>query len=132
MSRRKGQKSPRTVCVGLRRASWWLIRKDGQITLDTLLRTYADGDQRDPYGNLRQYLRALVRAGVLGASEREPGEALTSNGRLLYRLEMDLGRIAPVARKDGVWDPNGKRLLPWITVPTYTNRRKDQTMEDRP
>jgi hypothetical protein len=112
VSRRKGQTAPRAVCIGLRARAWWVIRKHKRVTLNDLLATLADGGQKDAYNNLRQYLRGLVKAGVMEHdATRQPGEALTSNGHIRFRLKQDLGAKAPVLRKDGVFDPNGKRLI---------------------
>lgn len=94
---------------GLRNRAWWLIRRRLTFTLMELLDVLATGDERDAPSNLRKYLQALARAGILSMAEKlVPGPALTSPGAIKYRLEINCGRQAPVWRKSRqeVYDPN--------------------------
>lgn len=84
---------------GLRGRAWWIIRNRSVVTLDDLLRTLADGSERDAESNLGKYLRALERAGILKRDmSRVPGTAITSNGHIRYLLVIDCGPQAPVWR----------------------------------
>lgn len=84
---------------GLRARAWWIIREKKSVTLDQLLHTLNDGSQRDAESNLRRYLSALAKAGILKIGDkRKKGDALTSNGFKIYNLVVDCGREAPVVR----------------------------------
>ena len=114
MARKKGQKSPRNVCIGLRAKAWWVIRKHKVVTLQDLLMTVANGTEKAAYNNLRNYMRALGSAGILKVEEvRMPDGKLTSNGLIRYRLEKDIGPKAPVVRRHpaGVYDPNADQEI---------------------
>lgn len=103
-----------TQTTGLRERAWWLMRQLPRFTLDELLLTLADGSERDAYGNLRKYVKRLERSGVLARLHRRAaGAAITSNGRVIWRLARDLGRIAPVWRgaQGALWDPNAGELI---------------------
>lgn len=85
---------------GLRAKAWWVMRNRKSATLESLLNTLADGSQKDAESNLRKYLNALARAGILKVeTRRQPGKALTSNGHHRYSLVIDCGVSAPVWRK---------------------------------
>ena len=85
----------------LRARAWWIFRKNGRASLDGLLATLTTGEQKAPRSNLAEYLRMLGRVKVLEAA-----------GGSVWRLRLDLGREAPIARQDGsVFDPNGGRTL---------------------
>jgi hypothetical protein len=85
---------------GLRAKAWWVMRNRKSATLETLLNTLADGSQKDAESNLRKYLNALARAGILKVeTKRQPGKALTSNGYHRFSLVIDVGAAAPVWRK---------------------------------
>lgn len=114
MSRELGQKSPRTKCIGLRARVWWVIRNRKRVTIEDLLRTLADGSEREAYGNVRQYLKGLSRVGILDAAgERKEDGKPTSNGLKVYRLANDVGHKAPVLKRGGksVFDPNSGTIL---------------------
>jgi hypothetical protein len=99
---------------GLRERAWWLMRQVKRFTLDDLLLTLADGSQRDAPNNLQKYIAALERCGVLVRLQRRvPGNAMTSNGHVIWRLALDLGRDAPVWRAKArvLWDPNAKAAI---------------------
>lgn len=112
---RKGQQAPRTVCMGLRARAWWVLRKNGAMTLTELLLTLADSRHKCADGNLSRYLGRLTKAGIL-SRERVPDGKLTSNGVYRYRLMKDLGAKAPVVRKQEVFDPNSLKTYP-LKVP---------------
>ena len=104
-----------TATRGLRARAWWVMREKVRFTLDDLLFTLASPQDKDAFGNLRKYVRALELAGVLARlKRREAGSALTSNGRVIWRVACDLGRQAPVWREAHavVYDPNSGQLLP--------------------
>lgn len=85
---------------GLRAKAWWVMRNRKSATLESLLNTLADGSQKDAESNLRKYLNALARAGILRVEpKRQPGKLLTSNGHHRYSLLIDCGVAAPVWRK---------------------------------
>lgn len=85
---------------GLRAKAWWVMRNRKNATIESLLNTLADGTQRDAESNLRKYLNALARAGILKVeAKRQPGKSLTSNGLHRYSLVIDAGVTAPIWRK---------------------------------
>lgn len=85
---------------GLRAKAWWVLRNRKVATIEALLTTLADGSQKDAESNLRKYLGALAKAGILKVdAKRQPGKALTSNGHQRYHLVIDCGAKAPVWRK---------------------------------
>lgn len=95
--------------TGLRGKCWWLMRELGTFTIDRLLETYATGEEKDAHNNIAHYLERLESCGVVQRlSRRQPGEALTSNGYVVWRLVRNLGVLAPVWRwkKKVLWDPN--------------------------
>lgn len=108
MSMRTGQTALRCVTTGLRARAWWVMRRHGSFTLPELLATVAEGSERDAASNLRAWLRALARSGILVVEGRAAPELPTSNGCLRYRLVLDCGRAAPVWRQSRaeVYDPN--------------------------
>lgn len=112
MPMRKGQRAPRTVCVGLRARAWWVLRKNRAMTSTDLLMTLDDGKHKCADGNLTRYLRQLTRAGVL-SRERVSDGKLTSNGVYCYQVIKDLGAKAPVVRKHEVFDPNSSTVYPF-------------------
>lgn len=84
---------------GLRAKAWWVMRNRKSATLESLLNTLADGSQKDAESNLRKYLNALVRAGILKVdAKRQAGKVLTSNGHHRYSLMIDCGVQAPIYR----------------------------------
>jgi hypothetical protein len=91
------------------------MRQVPRFTLDDLLLTLAEPGMRDAPGNLLKYIRALERVGVLvRLQRRQPGQALQSNGHVIWRLARDLGRQAPVwrSRQQLLWDPNAGCAIP--------------------
>lgn len=121
MSRELGQKSPRTRCIGLRAKVWWIIRNRKRGTIEDLLRTLAEGSEKEAYGNVRQYLKGLTLVGILQVDqERQPDGKPTSNGLKVYRLVKDVGHKAPVLKRGGksVLDPNSGEVLPPLAETT--------------
>ena len=101
--------------TGLRERAWWVMRNARKFTVATLLDTLSDGSERDADGNLRRYLCALEKAGVVERTGRRvPGAAPQSRGHAVWRLKRDLGRLAPVCRQrhGTVYDPNSGEVLP--------------------
>ena len=75
----------------------------------------ADGNS-NPEISAQQYLQGLARAGyVMQLPTRRPGNALTSNGWIVWQLERDSGDVAPIIRSKSrdVYDPNTGEALPW-------------------
>lgn len=95
------------------------MRQVPRFTLDDLLLTLAEPGMRDAPGNLLKYVRALERVGVLVRLQRRvPGQALQSNGHVIWRLARDLGRQAPVwrSRQQLLWDPNAGCAIPVLAA----------------
>lgn len=105
--------------TGLRERAWWVMREMKKFTVAVLLHTLADGSERDADGNLRRYLCALAKVGVVKPTARRvPGVSPSSRGHVVWHLKRDLGRLAPVWRQrhGTVFDPNsGKVLAPLPT-----------------
>lgn len=91
----------------LRERAWWVMREMAAFSLDALLLTVADGAERTAADNLRRYIRALERHGVLAHVRQKRDD--TS-----YRLAHDLGPRAPVVRRRqrDLFDPNARRPVP--------------------
>jgi hypothetical protein len=95
--------------TGLRGKCWWLMRELGTFTINRLLETYATGTEKDAHNNVAHYLGHLEAVGVVERLDRrQPGEALTSPGYVVWRLTRNLGLLAPVWRREQkvLWDPN--------------------------
>jgi hypothetical protein len=104
---------------GLRARAWWLMRKQVRFTLDDLLFTVAKNTEGDATSNLQKYVSALERVGVLvRLPRRAAGNAMTSNGHVIWRLTRDLGHLAPVWRgtQQVLFDPNSGDLLPVVNA----------------
>ena len=85
---------------GLRAKAWWIIRNRRDTTLENLLNTINDANQKDAESNIGKYLRALTQAGILSVHPvRVKGAKLTSNGHYRYGLVIDCGEKAPVWRQ---------------------------------
>lgn len=100
---------------GLRQRAWWILRNRKETTLEGLLNTLNDGQQKDAASNLGKYLRALERAGILKrAAQRVPGATLTSNGHIRYQLVIDCGMDAPLwrASRKEVFAPSTGTVYP--------------------
>ncbi len=108
-----------TRTTGLRERAWWVMREMKKFTVAVLLHTLADGSERDADGNLRRYLCALAKVGVVKPTARRvPGVSPGSRGHVVWHLKRDLGRQAPVCRQrhGTVFDPNsGDTLAPLTT-----------------
>ena len=105
---------PRFKTRGLRQRAWWVLRNRKEVTIEGLLNTLNDGQQKDAPSNLGKYLRALERAGIIKRSaQRVPGTALTSNGHIRYILVIDCGLEAPL------WRANKKEVYAPSTGVTY-------------
>ena len=112
----QGRRRMRDHSYGLRERAWWLMRERRKFTIADLLDTLADGTERDAFGNLCKYVRALERVGIVQRMRRRvAGTAPTSNGAVLWLLKRDLGRKAPVWRhregKGHVYDPNAAAVI---------------------
>lgn len=106
-----GQPGKRIHKDTLRIRVWRAIRIRRKFSIPDLVSLVAEGGERDIESNIRKYLKALTRAGILTELPiRETGTALTSNGykRWWLRPEKDTGPQAPVWRQGAntVYDPN--------------------------
>lgn len=110
----KGQTALRGKSFGLRARAWWVMRETGRFTINGLLAIVADGGEADAASNLRKYIHALTRAGVLAVDGREPPSSPTDNGAKRYRLVRNSGPRAPVwrASRGEVYDPNTGAAYP--------------------
>ncbi len=71
----------------LRTRAWNLIRmKTASWSVDDLLMTLADGTEKDAERGLKRYVRALLKAGYVERTPRNPQ---------LFRLVKNTGRLAP-------------------------------------
>lgn len=122
-----GRPEPRRVTrtTGLRERAWWVMREMKKFTVAVLLHTLADGSERDADGNLRRYLCALAKVGVVKPTTRRvPGVSPGSRGHVVWHLKRDLGRQAPVCRQrhGTIFDPNsGEVLTPPQAEPEASN-----------
>ena len=106
--------------TGLRGKCWWLMRELGTFTIDRLLETYATGEEKDAHNNVDNYLFRLAACGVVERlHKRQPGEALTSPGYVVWRLARNLGPLAPVWRREQkvLWDPNRRQVVVPLAAP---------------
>lgn len=84
----------------LRTRAWNLIRmKTASWSVDDLLMTLADGTEKDAERGLRRYVRALLKAGYVERTPRNPQ---------LFRLVRNTGRLAPALNTPAktLTDPN--------------------------
>lgn len=71
----------------LRQRAWSVMRMADHFTVDNLMQTVCDGDEGNAGENLRNYCRALFRAGILGRTARTRAYFL--------RAEANTGPLAP-------------------------------------
>lgn len=84
----------------LRTRAWNLIRmKTASWSVDDLLMTLADGTEKDAERGLKRYVRALLKAGYVERTPRNPQ---------LFRLVKNTGRLAPALNTPAktLTDPN--------------------------
>lgn len=97
------------------------MRELTTFTINRLLETYATGAEKDAHNNIAQYLERLELCGVVERLDRrQPGEALTSPGYVVWRLKRNLGLLAPVWRwkHKVLWDPNRCEIVaPLVAAP---------------
>lgn len=70
----------------LRTRVWNLIRMRSLWSVDDLLMTLADGTEKDAEKGVKRYVRALLKAGYVERTPRNPQ---------LFRLARNTGRLAP-------------------------------------
>lgn len=93
----------------LRQRAWNAMRMGGAFTIGDLVMVAAKGKEVDADGNLRRWLKLLVRAGYLTELPvRAKSTKLTSNGFKRFRLIKNTGPVAPVWRpkKGDLFDHN--------------------------
>lgn len=61
----------------------------------------------------KDFMAALVKAGICAELRRQPGTAITSNGFKRYALIKDVGPATPLVRRGGkeVFDPNSGEII---------------------
>lgn len=84
--RRKGR-SAASAGRTLRQRAWAVMRMADHFSVDSLLRTVSDGEERNAENNLTNYCRALYRAGFLGRTARTRA--------FFLRAGADTGPLAP-------------------------------------
>ncbi|MFC5393054.1 hypothetical protein [Bosea vestrisii] len=114
-----GQRGPRARPIvrpsTLRQRCWNAMRIRKRFTVADIAMLAADGNA-NPEISAQQYLRGLARSGyVIQLPTRRPGNALTSNGWIVWQLERDSGDTAPIVRRScrDVYDPNTGEAHPW-------------------
>jgi len=101
---------PRRIST-LRDKAWRALRMLGRASVPDLLERAAMGSEASAANNLQRWLKSLARAGyVAEMARRAPGESLTSNGFKRWILLRNSGPVAPIMRRDGVFDRNHQRL----------------------
>lgn len=99
-----GPRPPRSDT--LRARAWAALRMMKKATVPDLLELAAR-DEKDGRSNLRHYLGALERAGVVARlPQKARGLAATSPGFDRWLLVRDLGAQAPIVRGALLHDPN--------------------------
>ena len=113
----------------LRQRAWTVMRMADHFSVDSLLQTVSDGDERNAENNLRNYCRALHRAGLLGVArtslslvyhDRYPG----GTARMEERILRVLARPCPVY--GGPWGRDicpARRAAPMPTSNPYALRQ---------
>lgn len=83
----------------LRTRAWNLIRMKTAWSVDDLLMSVADGTEKDAERGMRRYVRALLKAGYVERTPRNPQ---------LFRLVKNTGRFAPALNTPAktLTDPN--------------------------
>lgn len=95
--------------ISQRQRAWNAMRIHRSFTIRDIVTVVARGNYEAAIDNVGRYMRELARAGVLVTqAQREEGVHLKSQGFLRYRLQRDLGPIAPVYSQanDVLHDPN--------------------------
>lgn len=143
-------RTPGALCLnpntGSARARAWRAmrghsRRGRAFTLDGLLAEVAADGRSTTRTNLRKYLTALVRAGILEVTDTRNGKASA------YRMIRNVGPLSPVLRSDGegVTDPNAqkrreaapvapepraRRSRAWAVMRAFAERRQGFTLPD--
>lgn len=84
--RRKGRAAA-SAGRTLRQRAWAVMRMADHFSVESLLQTVSDGEERNAENNLTNYCRALYRAGFLGRTARTRA--------FFLRSEADSGPLAP-------------------------------------
>ncbi|MDO8931357.1 MAG: hypothetical protein Q7U97_03095 [Rhodocyclaceae bacterium] len=114
LSMRSGPKGPqqygqRHRDPGMRQRAWNVLRMGKKVTYDDIVMRIVEGEERDAYGNVRKYVRALAQAGYCRPMpQREQPLNEMSNGCIRWMLVSDTGPQAPVVRvsRNVIYDPN--------------------------
>lgn len=98
----------------LRQRVWKTMTMRGRFSIPDLMENACNGTEKSPGSNITHYVWALGRAGyVRELSSRAPGTAVESNGYKQFLLLKKTGMLAPVERRDGVFDPNTGEEIPF-------------------
>lgn len=107
---------PRVLQGTIRQKAWRAMQIKGKFTLSDLCRAVLTGEEAgaDPGNNIGRYIQELLAVGILAEMPRRaPPTTPRSQGKKRWLLVKDLGRAAPVARRNGdVFDPNAGQILP--------------------
>lgn len=102
----------------LRSRAWRALRMEGgKSTLGNILNLVLEGEEKSPGTNLLTYFNALRKAGILTQLHRRVrGNAMTSNGFVVWLIAQDVGPVAPVYQptKKQVFDPNTNAVYPLL------------------
>ena len=95
----------------LRQRAWSVMRMADKINVADLMRTLCDGSERGAEDNLRNYCKALYRAGILGKTAR--------TGAYFLRVEANTGPKAPSYNRveKSVTDRNTGKIMSIIGGP---------------
>lgn len=118
------------IAKGIRVRAWRALRAlafdNPHFTIGDLLDIVATGAEKDPKSSLKAYFMCLERYGVLSRLDRrEATFPRPSPGRVIWKLEIDLGWDAPVWRtaQQKLWNPNTKS---YITLPVAPKQEATQ------
>lgn len=110
------------IAQGIRVRAWRALRAlsfdNPHFTIGDLLDIVANGNDKDPNSSLKFYFGTLERHGILSRLERREKTTKPSPGRVIWRLDIDVGWYAPVWRpvQKRLWNPNTKSYIASIDI----------------
>lgn len=107
-----GQRPP--MPSSFRQRAWSAMRLRRRFGLADIITLAARDGDSDPDSNLRRWLSALERAGIVATLPARAGaHGRFSRGTKLFRLLRDTGPLAPAIRRDGtIFDHNLREVVP--------------------
>lgn len=108
-SRRAAAPASARRTATLRDRVWSALLAVGKSTIPELLALVNCEPERRHARNAAQYVKALARAGLVMEIRRPNSGA----PRYMLRRERGAGPRTPIARPNGVWNPNTGRLMPF-------------------